>query len=108
MLYICIIGSMQQISRLDGVNSEIFIEANQFERTKDVEIPYTRKKTLTYAAAAQPGGLKNWKHAAPPGFLTQPPEGYGVYTDFLTFSSMLNICYKSNVYFNKLSLCIYV
>ena len=64
---------------------------NQSTREGCFEIFYKRKK-LTYNEATQPSkSSSQLRMCKPPGFATQPPAGYGLYTDFNSGSMILNV-----------------
>ena len=90
---------------LDTMNSGLFGTVDTSSSVmqqpkKDFQVHYDRINKPTYASATQPGGLRTWKPAPKPsGFATQPPRGYGVYTDFVTQNQMLNVLSESLLYF---------
>ena len=55
-------------------------------------ICYQRKRP-TYEEAISGSARKHWKPLF--GFATQPPHGYGLYTDFTTANMILNVSYVS-------------
>ena len=65
---------------------------SDINRDANFSISYAIKKKPTYAHATQPhlstSSMRPWK---PPGFVSQPLYGFGVYTDLSTSNMILNV-----------------
>ena len=84
-----LVFNIQNLQPISASNVSVNREGN-------VYISYSKKLRPPYAHTSQPSGLRHWK---PPGFCTQPPTSYGLYTDFITLNLLFNVRYIIETYY---------